>query len=201
MKAAHWGLVCSVLSLLLCGGVMLAIAGRGTERQRAAATERSPDPSVSPSLRPSIPPSLRPSVSASPAAKSAYDARLLERIARLEAELAGLQSRVAGLEDSGDREIRARGFAVVDRHGQVWARLGFDRVGSLEHVHGLYVYDQNGTKRAIVVENGWGAGLGIYRGDGSAHLSLTSTSRPERLTSPREPAPYGWVADRDGPAN
>jgi len=145
------------------------------------------------------------------------------------AEVEALRQRVAALErqvaevSEGDRgdaaEIRAAGFVLVGPDKKVKARLGFDRLGKLDAVPGLYVYDKNGTKRVAIVETGWAGGIACYDPRGAPRVAIAETivvrtdnadvnivprSKGKdywtRLVGPEGPAPAEWFGDRP-PAN
>ena len=140
-----------------------------------------------------------------------------------------LERRVAGLErllrapgpGRPPAVVEAEGFVLVGSDGKVKARLGFDRLGKLDHVPGLYLYDRNGTKRVAIVETGWGGGLGVYDGHGRTkvgisdrglfrHRELNKSHPPDpdwpppgddafhikHIAYPQKPPPEDWLGER-----
>ena len=144
--------------------------------------------------------------------------QLRNRVEKLEDLVATQKAAVVELQNQPPLElpavIEAEGFVVKGKDGKVRARLGVDRLGKLEAIPGLYVYDTNGTKRAVVVETGWSGGLATYDSRGQYRVVISQSvsvrtlqgimkdlgdqSRdPKRLACPQKPPPADWM--KDGP--
>jgi hypothetical protein len=81
--------------------------------------------------------------------------------------------------------VEAEGFILRDRAGRILLRLGFDRLGKVDRVPGLYLYDITGRKRLMVVNSGWGNGIAFHDFKGRAILEFV-----DRIVD--QPGRPGW---------
>jgi hypothetical protein len=98
--------------------------------------------------------------------------------------------------------VEAEGFILRDTAGRIVLRLGFDRLGNVDRIPGLYLYDITGRKRLMVVNSGWGVGIGLHDFRGRAILEFVDqvVDRPGRpsgytagVLSPQKEAPDDWL--------